>query len=431
MCQICDGGVTFPFNNPVAAKKSSMTRQTVLSSWSRWWFWGAIAFSLACIVATLIPLEAVRDTPLRYIKLFSTSGENSIGAWWSGMLLLIASLHAFDGYLRSLSDRNAARGWLSFSILMFILSLDEVGSIHERMVIGTVGLGMPVLALLAAVLGGITILSLLRPQRRAAIGIAIGFFVLAIALVQDDLLDDLAIWGAHPRIRSTLEEATEIAAMLLFIRIAMENTVDGVRTAEAARSPLLDAVDYFRVAAVVVALVFAPVAALYSAGLTDLVERGNPSIWLTSASFLLAGAAAFRLAARDARMWEWRHLALGGVCCVMSVAAVAVNPFAFQNRNHLIFSAGCVLLLALWVSIVNKNRERRESYVLLTAICASLLLISWVQNSLLMTYWVEAVIAAIVLYGNASLDKVVIPLASVQGLADPSKVAVRHPSSAM
>jgi len=407
-----------------------MSRQAVLDSWSRWWLWGAVALSAFCLVATLIPFEAVRGTPLRYIKMFSTSGENSIGAWWSGMLLLIAGLHAFDGYLRHRATHALiAHGWLAFSVLMVILSMDEVASLHER-----IPHGMILLALLAVCLGGFAILSLFLTERRTAIWLATGFFILAVALVQDDLLNGLAYWETHQSLRATLEEATELAAMLVFIRISMENTVDGFHPGDTNPAPLLDAVDYFRVAAVAVALVLAPLAALYSAGLTDLVERGNPSIWLSSAAFLLAGMAAFRFAAREARMSGWKYLALGGLCGVMSVASVAVNAFAYENRNHLIFSAGCAASLMLWMLLVARERQQRESYVLLSAICASLLLVSWVQDNLVMTYWVEATIAAIVLYGNASLDKVLIPKtrvmygAAVQGAMDSTADNSTHPT---
>src|SRR3546814_15579677 len=69
----------------------------------------------------------------RYLLLFDLRAEDNVAAWWSGILLLLNAFHAYDGYAlwRERAPRMA-RSWASLSLLLVILSADEIGSIHER-----------------------------------------------------------------------------------------------------------------------------------------------------------------------------------------------------------------------------------------------------------------------------------------------------------
>ena len=66
--------------------------------------------------------------------IFSVGLENNIGAWWCGALLFLAAVHAMDGF-RRYRDMGVARlafAWLVMACVMIALSLDETGSLHER-----------------------------------------------------------------------------------------------------------------------------------------------------------------------------------------------------------------------------------------------------------------------------------------------------------
>ena len=90
--------------------------------------------------------------------------ENVLAAWYSSMLLLLVSLAAtcawvIDGRARPGALRH---GWLLFSAVFALLSLDEVGSLHERTGMLTAAghkaggwvyvLGLPILAVAAFML---------------------------------------------------------------------------------------------------------------------------------------------------------------------------------------------------------------------------------------------------------------------------------------
>lgn len=110
-----------------------MTERT--SSSPRVWFMGACAVSLLVVAVTLgrlwigVPSPGL-DRLLGHLDLYA---ENNVAVWWSGTLLLLIALHAFDGFFRHRSaEPRRGRAWLAVGLIAAALSLDEVGSLHER-----------------------------------------------------------------------------------------------------------------------------------------------------------------------------------------------------------------------------------------------------------------------------------------------------------
>src|SRR3546814_8034194 len=95
-----------------------------------------------------------------YLLLFDLRSEDNVAAWWSGILLLLNAFHAYDGYAlwRERAPRMA-RSWASLSLLLVILSADEIGSIHER--IGMIATAVSVSQWLALLPFGLVGLGLL------------------------------------------------------------------------------------------------------------------------------------------------------------------------------------------------------------------------------------------------------------------------------
>ena len=60
-------------------------------------------------------------------------GENNIGAWWSGMLLVLAAFFAFDGFFNPDKPLGERRGWLALGFALLFLSFDEIASLHESL----------------------------------------------------------------------------------------------------------------------------------------------------------------------------------------------------------------------------------------------------------------------------------------------------------
>src|SRR5688572_30463855 len=100
----------------------------------------AVGISVWCLLITFIAPDLGRyGLVISKLATFGVGGENSLGAWWSGMLLLIVGIHSLDGFYRHRDRRRIAYAWLCLGLLMCLLSMDEVSSLHERIIGGTNG----------------------------------------------------------------------------------------------------------------------------------------------------------------------------------------------------------------------------------------------------------------------------------------------------
>lgn len=66
-----------------------------------------VGLSVLCLAVTFLYEEiATAQGPAKHaiellrLHRFGFGGENSIGSWWAGTLLLLAGLHALDGFVR-------------------------------------------------------------------------------------------------------------------------------------------------------------------------------------------------------------------------------------------------------------------------------------------------------------------------------------------
>ena len=101
---------------PIAAEQRSV------------WFNAFLLVSLILCAITFFGVLLPR--PFSY---FNLRNENNFAALFSGMLLLITALHAYDGWsLNRASSPTSAYAWLILSAVLTALSLDEIGSLHER-----------------------------------------------------------------------------------------------------------------------------------------------------------------------------------------------------------------------------------------------------------------------------------------------------------
>jgi hypothetical protein len=179
-------------------------------------------FLALCAISAIILATTVA---VRGFGLLNLAQENNIGAWWSGSLLFLAGVHAFDGYQRHQTAGAAklARGWLIISMLLIALSLDEIGSIHER--VGLRWSTWPFLIVVLAAAAWAFWQLLVDPaerQRVVVMAIAFAFFA---SVAGQEYIEHAFEWsGWVRRLRTGTEEGTELVGMLLLIRATMQNS---------------------------------------------------------------------------------------------------------------------------------------------------------------------------------------------------------------
>ena len=196
-----------------------------------------LAFPMAVWQLGFLP-DSVRDQGRR---LFSVGLENNIGAWWSGALLFLAGVHALDGY-RRYRDQGISRlafAWLVVACTIIALSLDEIGSLHERVNrdLGWQAL-VPFGVLIIASVTWATWQMWTDPLERKNIRLIAVAFGLFAATAFNEYLEHAIAWSASVRPwRAGFEEGIELVGMLLLVAVSVRNSggAFGVRS-EARRS---------------------------------------------------------------------------------------------------------------------------------------------------------------------------------------------------
>ncbi len=93
-----------------------------------WWVW-IVAVDLVLVFITIIK-HNLPDSLWGIYHHFDLGREMNMAAWWSGICLVALAFLAYELYSTN-KDRTRV-AWLILSLILFGLSLDEIGSLHER-----------------------------------------------------------------------------------------------------------------------------------------------------------------------------------------------------------------------------------------------------------------------------------------------------------
>lgn len=248
-----------------------------------WWAWILIA-DIFMVVITIVhkyPLRFPGKWVLSYP--FNLANEMNLATWWSGIVLLAVGLVCYELFCRG-GLPSSRRAWLLLAAVFAGLSLDEIGSIHERL--GGFSKILPIAAVLAMLLV-LTLLTLSRnaETRTPSLFIGTGFFLFGLVVFQEFLEHAVTYPEWSRGLRVGVEEGTELAGALVALY--------GAVFATGRRSGGLDAA----LARIPTAMLTLPVAtgfvlhaagALILPGAIDLAAGGNPLVWYPSAmAFLL------------------------------------------------------------------------------------------------------------------------------------------------
>ena len=418
--QMSNGGMKC--RRPVSQKHGAVHR-FVREKWSWLWFCSMVGISIFLLGANLFGF--VEGSMLGRLNL---GRENNVAAWWSGMLLLVAGLHAFDGYFLLRRDKpDGARGWAAISLILVMLSADEIGSIHERAnSLLHLGIWWSLLpfAMILLSLFGYALVALWRagePNGRIYLIIA-GFSMFGMVAVQEwiehlDHVEHLKLtsrWFAA--VRQCLEEGSELFGMLILIKACMNNS-QGLFAGRSGFGPTFDSVKVFSQPILIASLVIGPILAYMTANLPDQRIRGRPSDWLAASLFIFAALSISRRFLKygeKLNLMEWGLIVL---CCFSSMSSVACSP-EIMPRMVLFFSVAMTACIFCPMSSSFKKTAYLASAVIVAAISSLALLESILvpvhaepfytfQPVLLTLYALPSVIAGFIYYmsvGERSLS---------------------------
>lgn len=310
-------------------------------------------------------------------------GENNVGAWWSGMLLFLGAIHAFDGYTNLDNPDSARRGWLTLALVLFLLSFDEVSSVHEfianvsgRMAwvpLGVFGLSLVTYSVVKLAKSG--------TGKRPITLIIVSFAMLGTIVLQEHFQhaiswDNPVIYG----IRAMVEEGTEVAAMLILIGVTMANSQCGI---EQGRINVLEATAVLRRPILVASIMMLPPLV----GATFLLPfPGGPADWLAQSLYLICALRVVRSIITEGRKVDARISLLLflyiGASAMSSVLGLSYDPAIFGTPVSIRGLGICVLLIAAGPILRSHGREPSGLWVAAAAVVA-LIAVLYPQSQLI------------------------------------------------
>jgi hypothetical protein len=284
-------------------------------------------------------------------------GDGNVGAWWSGVLFLLAALFALDRAAEARRTASERRGWGALAAALAFLSFDEIASLHEFLT----ARGELYLAPMGVVGLGLVAYALARLRRAgAALGkLFLGFGLLATVPAQE-LVQHAVEWnndwiyGA----RACLEEGTEIAGALALLAA----TSGGLLRIRVGRDTFASLVWLGRPL-----FWLAAVALPSSAAMAVYFNFPGMANWLAAALFLACALLAARGAAAQR---EPRVLWAMALYFFASLGANAVRPdwdptVLGLHLNLRGFYFGALLLAAPWVLSTGEPWHRRAFWLAL------------------------------------------------------------------
>lgn len=375
---------------------------------TRWlvshWFGVAVAGSLFFAMLLLLP-RSINDLPVFswFFHLLLLNDENNVAVWWSGALLAVAAIHAFDGHalLRD-SEPRAARGWAALAIILVILSADEIGSLHERAFVLLpvsywAALLPPALVLLALLGYAVVALRSSETQKTRVLPILGGFACFGLVVVQE-FLENRVSWTSSTRIlRTFAEEGTELLGMLILFRVCLRNTRGLLTGSRRQDGPTLAIVNWRSKWLPILGIPAIVAVAYLTAAMPDQ-QRGHPADWLAAMLFLVAALAVAKPILHVGNGIGELRCALAHLLLVASVFAVTVRPHwvielpGFDiNIRLLTFFSIAVAVGALWFS---NRAERAPIYaIVILAVLALLIGISSLGSNLFTLYLLTQALA--------------------------------------
>lgn len=326
------------------------------------WFYAAVIGCAVLVLATLVRYSLLRQTGLVHsLSTFNLADENNIAAWWSGTLLLIVAMHAYDGFaLQSRDQPKAARGWVCIGVVFMGLSIDETASLHERaqMVFGTDTPWITLLPFgaifLALLIYGLHCLSTSVDDKAKVKWIGIGVAVLASVALQE-FVEHKAEWANEGirALRGAIEEGSELVGILIVLRVTMTNTQCFVLRDLGTNAPMFDLAQLGRFSRIIAALsiVVIPIAAFVTAQLPDQ-HRGHPADWIASASFLVVAIGVWRVHLRARSQPDIWELALILSLVLASTVCVSIDPtWEFTQDSGMSMNIRMLVLAGIYVCL--------------------------------------------------------------------------------
>jgi hypothetical protein len=386
-----------------------------------WWVW-ILGINLLFILFTDV-FPYIENSYLKWniVNHFNLAGEMNLAAWWSGSLLLLCGILA---YQNSTSMFDLKNEWLLLAIAFSLLSFDEIGSLHER--ISNISVGLYIL-LIAGLIGGgaygyVCWMLWKRGQNKKGVLFLIVGAALFASAAPNEYLEHHVDWPYYLEgARVAFEEGLEITGMLVcLIGIAGFQKFQNGKASDT--HFLLNSEQSKRLQSVLTIAFFLHIGISWIVSHNMTIEfRGNPAVWYFMAVFFLLAVTYGWKMLFDRQDYNYSHIFLVGYFLVLSAGSLYFIFPRFNSKLHeLWFLAdanvflGCQLILLFFIYILFFKQITRKSIFFFFAL-AFTLVGSYYLNELFVMYVVSGLFALVNAYmflPKSSLPpiKVVLPI---------------------
>jgi hypothetical protein len=275
--------------------------------------WGINGFFLLTTVTfAYLPHSSSpsRQGLVTYLAQFTLAEERNLATYWEGWCLLLVAVLAFERFLHS--DKTATyerQSWIGLAILACGLSLDELGSIHERacFLFSSWGFSESMtclvpLAVPALLILGFTLHRMYHHTNRRCFRLTLGAFLILGSVALQENLEHTLTWPWWSRgVRVGVEEGCELVGVFLLLSAVLSATAD-LEEVKSSADLAPRAETLIRLKAVLIFLTllgFVPLGVLTVLVTTQETHRGVPAAWLPFVLLNLASISAYACAKLD------------------------------------------------------------------------------------------------------------------------------------
>ena len=327
------------------------------------WPW-ILGINLLFILVTLV-FPYVLDGFLKWniLPRFNLADEMNFAAWWSSYLLLVCGITA---YQNSNWDFDSRIAWTIVALLFCFLSLDEIGSLHER--IGNLPIGFLAYLTIALFSGlslaiAIWILWKNKPKKNGVILILVGVALLVSAAPNEYLEQHVALPNYLIGPRVAFEEGLEImGAFIILMGIAKYQPVNKLLDPSAGVIPSLGPVTKLRCVLFAGFLVHIGLAWITVEHI-EIGFRGNPAVWFFMAIFGLLSYSSLLVSWNAQRSDRFSYFIV--FCCFLLLSASSVyfvspksssilHNFGILASTNVLLAFLLILIFILYYLVVRK-----------------------------------------------------------------------------
>lgn len=345
---------------------------------------------------------------------FNLAIEMNLAAWFSGISLLALGLLAYERF--AAGEARSKAPWLILAVLLILLSIDEIGSLHERA--GGMAALLPYIVVFVLLLAGAMAgLLITRQPFYIVLCLAAMFALFGSVILQEDL-EQIVAWPDWFRgIRVGLEEGSELLGMFLgfwgFARFRSAASAGRI-PARSLSAVVPDPRQFKRLVIILVAGLALHAAASRTLAsnlqVLEIGKLGNPAVWYPAALFVLLACLAFwKSRAGMGRLW----LLLSGFALLCSLGVIYfVSPRAEVSRfSHLGLLSNFYFLSAVQIALFALFRLRLAPFdgrtlfkgASVFGLVALLLLAAWLSGGMAARWIVAGVVPCILILDFLSL----------------------------